>query len=203
MGNSNSGGEEMRKRGGRLTYANAVSTICLFILLGGGAAFAAAQLGKNSVGSKQLKKNAVTTAKLRNGAIVNSKIADGAVSGAKVAGGSLTGADIDQATLTSVRASNVLAISVDANCAPTGALLAGVSAERTSEGVCKFTFPNPVASCATTASVHLRLLPNDIVLAGERTVQISTVSSTPNILTTASYLAGTKRDLPFDMVLVC
>lgn len=52
----------------RLTYANVISTICLFLLLGGGAAYAATHLPKNSVGSKQLKKGAVTPAKLSTAA---------------------------------------------------------------------------------------------------------------------------------------
>lgn len=38
----------------KLTYANVIATLALFIALGGGA-IAASQLGKNSVGSKQLK----------------------------------------------------------------------------------------------------------------------------------------------------
>ena len=62
----------------RLTYANVVSTLCLFLLLGGGA-YAATKLPKNSVGTGQLKKNAVTGAKVKNG--------------------SLTGADVRVATL--------------------------------------------------------------------------------------------------------
>jgi hypothetical protein len=49
----------------RLTYANVVSTLCLFLLLGGGA-YAAAHLPKNSVGTKQLKKGAVTKVKIAN-----------------------------------------------------------------------------------------------------------------------------------------
>ena len=48
---------------GRLTFANVVATLALFIALGGGA-YAATQLPKNSVGAKQLKKEAVTPAKL-------------------------------------------------------------------------------------------------------------------------------------------
>jgi len=52
-----------------LTYANVISTICLFLVLGGGAAFAAAHLGKNSVGSEQLKPNAVTSVKVKNGSL--------------------------------------------------------------------------------------------------------------------------------------
>jgi hypothetical protein len=47
---------------GQLTYANIVSTLCLFLLLGGATALAAGQLGKNSVGTQQLKKNSVTNA---------------------------------------------------------------------------------------------------------------------------------------------
>lgn len=59
----------MKKLTGRLSYANVVSTICLFLLLGGGAALAAkVVLPKNSVGSKQLKQGAVTPAKLSTAA---------------------------------------------------------------------------------------------------------------------------------------
>jgi hypothetical protein len=54
----------MKRLSGKLTYANVISTLCLFLLLGGGTAFAASQLGKNSVGSKQIEKEAVTPAKL-------------------------------------------------------------------------------------------------------------------------------------------
>src|ERR1700712_3279039 len=54
----------MKKLTAGLTYANLVSTLCLFLLLGGGAAFAASQLPKNSVGAKQIKRGAITPAKL-------------------------------------------------------------------------------------------------------------------------------------------
>jgi hypothetical protein len=46
-----------------LTYSNVVSTLCLFLLLGG-VAYAAAQLAPNSVGTKQLKDGAVTLKKI-------------------------------------------------------------------------------------------------------------------------------------------
>jgi hypothetical protein len=46
-----------------LTYSNVVSTICLFLLLGG-VAYAAGQLAPNSVGTKQLKNGAVTLKKI-------------------------------------------------------------------------------------------------------------------------------------------
>ncbi len=78
----------------RLTYANVMSTIAVFLVLGGGAAFAATKLAKNSVGTKQIKKNAVSTAKVKNNAINGAKFADGSLTGADVADGSLTGADV-------------------------------------------------------------------------------------------------------------
>ena len=52
----------------RLTYANVMSTIAVFLVLGGATAFAASTLGKNTVGSKQLKKEAVTLAKINTSA---------------------------------------------------------------------------------------------------------------------------------------
>ena len=76
----------------KLTYANVVATLAPFIAIGGASAFAASQLGKNSVGSKQLKKNAVTTAKIKNLAIT----------AAKVKNGTLTGTQINASTLGTV-----------------------------------------------------------------------------------------------------
>jgi hypothetical protein len=53
----------------KLSYANVISTLCLFLLVGGGSAYAATQmLAKNSVGSPQLKNGAVTPAKLSTAA---------------------------------------------------------------------------------------------------------------------------------------
>jgi hypothetical protein len=59
----------------KLTYANVISTLALFLVLAGGTAFAAKQmLPKNSVGTKQIKNNAITGAKIKNGTISGSKI---------------------------------------------------------------------------------------------------------------------------------
>jgi hypothetical protein len=74
----------------RLTYANVMSSIAVFLVLGGATAFAASHLGKNSVGSKQLKKNAVTTAKIKKNAVTAAKIKKGAVTGAKIGSGAVT-----------------------------------------------------------------------------------------------------------------
>jgi len=77
---------QLRKR---LTYANVMSSIAVFLVLGGATAFAASHLGKNSVGSKQLKNNAVTTAKIKNNAVTGAKIKNGTITGGKINLGSL------------------------------------------------------------------------------------------------------------------
>jgi hypothetical protein len=66
----------MRTLRSRLSYANVISTLCLFMLLGGGA-YAATQLPKNSVGAKQLKNGAVTGQKIKQGTIDASKLTPG------------------------------------------------------------------------------------------------------------------------------
>jgi hypothetical protein len=70
----------MNRLRGRLSYANVISTLCLVLLLGSGTAYAASQIGKESVGTKQLKKGAVTPAKL-------SSAATAALTGPQGAGG--------------------------------------------------------------------------------------------------------------------
>lgn len=61
----------------RLSYANVMATIAVFVALGGGA-IAATQLPKKSVGPKQLKANAVKTGKIADGAVTQAKLASGA-----------------------------------------------------------------------------------------------------------------------------
>jgi hypothetical protein len=84
----------------RLSYANVMSTMAMFLVLGGATAFAAANLGKNSVGTKQLKTSAVTASKLGKGAVTATKIQAGAVGGAALAPGSVTGEKIAGGAIT-------------------------------------------------------------------------------------------------------
>lgn len=62
----------------RLSYANVMSSIAVFLVLGGGAAFAASKIGSN-----QLKANSVLTGKIKKEAVTTSKLKNDAVTGAK------------------------------------------------------------------------------------------------------------------------
>jgi len=98
----------MQAIGRRLTYANVVSTLALFLVLAGGAAYAA-KVAKKSVGPSQLKANAVTTAKIKanavttrkikRNAVANAKIKNGAIESEKIADGSVTLNDLDSTTM--------------------------------------------------------------------------------------------------------
>jgi hypothetical protein len=53
----------------RLTFANVISVVALFVALGG-SSYAALNLPKGSVGTKQLRKNAVTSPKVKRGSLL-------------------------------------------------------------------------------------------------------------------------------------
>ena len=92
----------MHKIRKRLTYANVMSSIAVFLVLGGATAFAASHLGKNSVGAKQLKKNAVTAAKIKGNTVTTAKLKDNAVTTTKIQNGAITGAKVNLGSLGAV-----------------------------------------------------------------------------------------------------
>jgi hypothetical protein len=60
------------------SHATVVAYLALFVALGG-SAFAATQLGKNTVGTKQIKKNAVTGVKVKDGSLSAGDFAAGQI----------------------------------------------------------------------------------------------------------------------------
>jgi len=97
----------MKQIRSRMTYANVMSTIAVFLLLGGATAFAATKIGTKelktgAVTAAKLKSGAVTTPKLKNNAVTGPKIKNAAVTGAKIADNAVTGAKVDESTLGTV-----------------------------------------------------------------------------------------------------
>ena len=79
----------------RLTYANVVSSLALFFVLTGGAAYAAKKIGSHdlrggSVTTAKIRRNAVTRSKIKANAISTAKIAPAAVTNGKLADGSVS-----------------------------------------------------------------------------------------------------------------
>ena len=70
----------------RLSYANVMATLAVFLVLGGGA-YAAATLPAHSVGKQQLRKGAVTRPKLAPRSVHTAKLARDAVAARKLSPG--------------------------------------------------------------------------------------------------------------------
>jgi hypothetical protein len=109
-----------------LTYANVMSSIAVFLVLGGGAAYAAKKIGSNqlrggSVTTVKIKKNAVTASKIKKNSVTTSKIATGAVTNAKIAAGSVDATKL-VAGFTTPTADK---LSHSANISAAGTVLAG------------------------------------------------------------------------------
>ena len=113
----------MKRAGRQLSYANVMSTIAVFLVLGGATAFAASKVGPhrlkansvttpkikaNAVTTRKIKKNAVTRMKIRDNAIDDSKIANAAITTDKIANGAVTGAKIENASVPFARVTDRL-----------------------------------------------------------------------------------------------
>jgi len=106
----------------KLTYANVVATLALFLALSGGVVLAASGLGKNVVKSKNIAanaiktqdiaKNAVKTAKIAPKAVGEKNLAKNAVSAAKVKKGTLTRTQLKAGTLAGLQVAEAVGVNV-------------------------------------------------------------------------------------------
>lgn len=84
----------------RLTYANVVSTLCLFIVLGG----TSYGLAAGTIGSREIKNGGVRSKDIRNNDVRGADVRSSTLTGGDVAADALTGADISEASLGKVSA---------------------------------------------------------------------------------------------------
>ena len=88
----------------RLTYANIVSTLVLFLALGGGAAYAASKvssgdLAPGAVHTSDVFKRAITSGKLAVGAVRSNQVVDGAIGSKQLADGAIGAKQIANAAI--------------------------------------------------------------------------------------------------------
>ncbi|MBS1861381.1 MAG: hypothetical protein JSS68_06670 [Actinobacteria bacterium] len=126
----------LRAIGRRLTYANVVASLALFLALGGGAVWAASHRQANKVGTGRLKPNAVTAGKIKANAVTTSKIRDNAVTSSKLREGAVSYAKLAAGT-------GVVATATSYSTAVDGASAVGVG------------FPTPISFTPAAGSVYL------------------------------------------------
>lgn len=174
----------------RLSYANVVATLALFIALGG-TSYAALKLPRDSVGSAQIRSQAVNTSDIRNGSVL---LTDLATSAKK----SLRG---QQGSTGPPGAAGQPAVSYAAAVGSAGQFLRGnaSSGGHTSGGSGSYTigFATNVSSCvytATLGSTDSVSQPAGYVIvrddAGKVGVQIYDT-------------AGNPADRPFHLIVAC
>jgi len=107
----------MRRVRPRLSYANVVATLALFLALGGSAVWAAnkitsKQIGKGAVKTKNLAKNAVKAKQIASNAVTSAKIKKEAVTAAKLHSGSVTRTQLASGTLAGLQVADFQSASV-------------------------------------------------------------------------------------------
>ena len=119
----------------RLTYANVIATLALFLALGGGAVWAANKQA-HKIGTGKLKPNAVTAGKIKAGAVTQVKIRENAVTNAKIREGAVNLGKIAAGTF-------VVATATSSPVAVDGPSAVGVN------------FPSPITFTPAAGSVYL------------------------------------------------
>jgi hypothetical protein len=134
----------------RLTYANLMSSIAVFLVLGG-AAVAAVNLPGNSVGTRQLKKNAVKTGKVSFEAIRAGKLSKDAVSTNRLRDEAVTGDKVSS----SIQKSGDLLFATVAPANAAAAIVRGrgaLSVTRVVNGSFIVTFNRDITGCTWLAT---------------------------------------------------
>jgi hypothetical protein len=168
-----------------LSYSNVVSSLCLFLLLGGGAAWANHEdifsddivdgevkhfdLAANSVGTGKIVNGSVqgldiadstvASVDLQNGQVRSADVANdtttGALTGTDVANNSLKGADIDESTLDIGDAARAYAVVNPATCTGTP----GTCTAEESKGISSVTRDFTGQYCVTAPGIDATVTP--------------------------------------------
>jgi hypothetical protein len=197
----------------RLSFANVVSTLALFLALGG-TSYAAAQLPFNSVGKGQIKSNAVGkseiaansvgTSELRNSGVAAADIKSGAVGPSEVranaidsdelADGGIGAADLSDAAKTAVADVKGVTFRVSANADGTGAAGNAKGVAKGGAGVYSVDLGTDVRACQRVAS--LTGTP-----AGFVTVD---AGATANLITVNTFaVGGAATDRAWQLLVAC
>lgn len=133
----------MKQISKRLTYANVMSSIAVFLVLGGATAFAAQKIGSNEIKANaittgKIKKEAVAAGKLKAGAVATGKIAKDAVTSEKIADNAVTTTKIaDSAVTTAKIADNAVTAAKIANGSISASKLGAITVQTETAPVAK------------------------------------------------------------------
>jgi hypothetical protein len=107
----------LRRVRARLTYANVVATLALFIAVGTGGAYAA-----NTIGSSDIIDESLLSQDIKNGEVKNADLAADSITSTRLANGSIQNSDLgpDAVTTSKIKAGNVGTTDIADNAILTG-----------------------------------------------------------------------------------
>jgi hypothetical protein len=179
----------------KLTYANVMATLAVFIALGG-TSYAAIALPRNSVGTKQLRSGSVGKAELRARAVTSNKIRNGSV----------TIGDIAAATRDALRGDPGPAgppgVALRAAINSGGTPLAGNATGSSALGGGAFVveFGRNLAGCTPTATLA-RNRGGGVDDPGAGSIVVALTGG--NVAVQTYNAAGTATNLPFNVLVAC
>jgi hypothetical protein len=196
----------MIKRVGRYLRQHHLALLALFIVLGGGTAYAAATLAKNSVGSAQVINGSLQTKDLSTkarAALRGSRGPQGPAGqqGSRGATGQqgaqgVRGPTGPQGVAGTPAAKYFAHISYSGSTASVAYGTGGISATNCgSTGCTEVTFPTDVSQCATLATIYHT--------GGDGTIRKGTASSGANVFMSVQDNAGTAQNWGFDIAEFC
>jgi hypothetical protein len=182
----------------RLTYANTMSTLAVFIALGGTSAWAATTLARNSVGSAQI----------RTGAVASSEIHNNSVRSADIRDRSIALRDLAPSTRTALRGAQGPAgpagITLRTAVNTGGGNPTGNARGVTHASANEYTvhFDRDVSAC--TYSATLAAVPNGATLEQPPAGRITAAPAGGDGVLVKTYAAdGTPADAPFHLIVAC
>jgi hypothetical protein len=190
----------------RLSYANVVATLALFIALGG-SAYAATALPRNSVGSAQIRANAVGPSELRRNAVTSTEIRDSSVSLRDIAAGArsaLRGSPGLQGPIGPAGPAGPAGTADRAAIDAGGGHPIGTARTVTHTGGNEYTveFPHDVSGCVYAAT--LAAVQNGPVLQQPPAGRITVASAGGGSVLVKTYdVAGNPGEAPFHLLVSC
>jgi hypothetical protein len=189
--------EQLRKR---LSYANVMSTLAVFLVIGGATAIAA-KVPRHSVGPRQLKSNAVTTQKIKANAVTTRKIKKNAVTAIKIKDNAVENAKLDDEAVTTPKIAKeaVTGAKIDAASTPFGQIVHEARGETTvalPNGVLteypltSATYTQAAGSDDTYVAAIKVTIPDTCTGARKVTVAILRDAASPAAATPSEYLAS-------------
>lgn len=176
-----------------LTYANVISTLCLFLLLGGGTAYAldgsntvftddivngdvkVDDIGQGAVATDEIANGQVKAADIGDGEVKTAELATGAVrsidvldaslTGIDIANNSLKGADVDESTLNIGDAARAYAYVSATTCTGTP----GTCTAAQSKGISSVTRESTGQYCVTAPGINPRETPAAVTVEWQGT----------------------------------